>query len=37
MTAARALWKSVSEAKLHAQYWAEDSGKWAMKTAANAP
>ena len=37
MTAARALWKAVSSAQLHAQYWSEDSGKWAMKTAANAP
>lgn len=37
MTHARALWKEVSTAGLHAQYWGEDGGKWAMKTAANAP
>jgi DNA polymerase III subunit chi len=37
MTHARALWKSVSKAGLHAQYWGEEGGKWAMKTAVNAP
>lgn len=37
MAHARALWKEVSAASLHAQYWSEDSGKWAMKTEANAP
>jgi DNA polymerase-3 subunit chi len=35
--AARAQWKTVSDAKFHAQYWSEDGGRWAMKTAANAP
>lgn len=37
MAAARALWKTVSAAGLHAQYHSEESGKWALKTAANAP
>ncbi len=37
MTAARALWKEVSAAGLHTQYWSEEAGKWALKTAANAP
>jgi len=37
MTAARALWKTVNSAGLHAQYWSEESGKWDLKTAANAP
>lgn len=37
MTAARALWKTVSSAGLHAQYHSEEGGTWAMKTAANAP
>ena len=37
MAAARALWKTVSARGLHAQYHSEESGKWAMKTAANAP
>lgn len=37
VTAARALWKSVSAAGLHAQYHSEESGKWTLKTAANAP
>lgn len=37
LTAARALWRHVAEAGLHAQYWSEQSGTWAMKTAANAP
>ncbi len=37
MAAARTLWKDVSAAGLHAQYWSEETGKWAMKTAANAP
>jgi glucose-6-phosphate isomerase len=35
--AARALWKTVSAAGLHAQYHSEESGKWTLKTAANAP
>lgn len=37
MTRARALWKSVTEAKVHAQYWSEESGKWTKKTQSNAP
>jgi DNA polymerase-3 subunit chi len=37
VTAARVLWKAVSAAGLHAQYHSEESGKWALKTAANAP
>lgn len=37
VTAARALWKTVSAAGLHAQYHSEESGRWILKTAANAP
>lgn len=37
VASARTLWKSVTEAQIHAQYWAEDGGKWAKKTEANAP
>ncbi len=37
MIAARALWKTVCAAGLHAQYHSEESGRWALKTAANAP
>ena len=37
VTAARALWKAVSAAGLHAQYHSEEGGKWALKTSANAP
>ncbi|MDZ7904741.1 MAG: DNA polymerase III subunit chi [Cypionkella sp.] len=37
MTAARRLWKEVSGAGLHAQYHSEETGKWALKTAVNAP
>jgi len=37
MTAARALWRTVSAAGLHGQYHSEESGKWALKTAVNAP
>jgi DNA polymerase III subunit chi len=37
MTAARALWRAVSAAGLHAQYHSEETGKWALKTAVNAP
>jgi DNA polymerase III subunit chi len=35
--AARNLWREVSAAKIHAQYWSEEGGTWAMKSAANAP
>lgn len=37
VSAARALWKAVCAAGLHAQYHSEESGKWVLKTAANAP
>jgi hypothetical protein len=37
VAAARTLWKTVSAAGLHAQYHSEESGKWTLKTAANAP
>ena len=37
VAAARVLWKAVSAAGLHAQYHSEESGKWTLKTAANAP
>ena len=37
VAAARALWKEVTEANLHAQYWSEESGKWTKKTESNAP
>ena len=35
--AARNLWREVSAAKIHAQYWSEEGGAWVMKSAANAP
>lgn len=35
--AARNLWREVSAAKIHAQFWSEEGGAWAMKSAANAP
>lgn len=28
---ARTLWKSITAEGLHAQYWSEDTGKWALK------
>jgi DNA polymerase III subunit chi len=35
--AARALWRQVAAAGLHAQYWQQEGGAWAQKTAVNAP
>jgi DNA polymerase III subunit chi len=32
VSGARALWKQLTEAGVDAEYWSEDSGKWA-KTA----
>jgi DNA polymerase-3 subunit chi len=37
LTAARALWTKLTTAGQHAQYWSEESGRWAMKTEKNAP
>lgn len=31
LTAARAQWKTLTDAGLAAQYWSEESGKWQMK------
>ena len=31
VTAARALWRQVTDAGVAAQYWTEDSGSWQMK------
>lgn len=37
MNGARTLWRTISDAGQHAQYWSEETGSWAMKTSANAP
>ena len=37
LTAARTLWTKLTAAGQHAQYWSEETGRWAMKTEKNAP
>lgn len=37
MAAARLLWKRVAGAGLHGQYHSEETGRWVLKTATNAP
>ena len=37
VAAARAKWKTLTEAGLAAQYWSEETGKWQMKAEKQAP
>ena len=37
LAAARAQWKTLTEAGIAAQYWSEDTGKWQMKAEKLAP
>jgi len=37
VTGARTQWKRLTGAGLAAEYWAEDSGRWQMRTASPAP